>query len=105
MKIRTLDSMEEIEGANGIEGSDREQREPRGVVGGNVREISEGGSNTAFTFGVPMVVDKTVGKAGETAQTVPEGRQNGRSEALVSFSYNYYHVGVLVCMITDSVYQ
>ena len=96
MKIRTLDSMEEIDGANGIEGSDREQREPRGVMGRNVRETNEGGSNTAFTFGVPMVVDKLiVGKAGETAQTVPEGRQNGRSEALVSLGYYlYYHAQV-----------
>ena len=84
MKIRTLDSMEEIEGAAGIEGSDREQREPRGVVGRNIKETSEGETNTVFTFGVPMVVDKTVGKSDETAQTVSESRQNGRSETCVS---------------------
>lgn len=84
MKIRTLDSMEEIDtaAANGVEGGDREQRyqDPRGVVGRNVRETSEGGNNTAFTFAVPVIVDKTAGKVGET---VPESRQqNGRSETL-----------------------
>ena len=82
MKIRTLDSMEELDAAaaNGIEGSDREQRyqDPSGVVGRNVSETSNGGNNTAVTFGVPMIVDKTAGK------TVPESRQqNGsRSETL-----------------------
>ena len=84
MKIRTLDSMEEIDtAANGIEGSDREQRyqDPSGVEGRNVSETSNGGNNTAVTFGVPVVVDKTVGKTGET---VPESKQqNGsRSETL-----------------------
>ena len=81
MKIRTLDSMEEIDAAaNGIEGSNREQRyqDPSGVMGRNVSETSDGGNNTAVTFGVPMIVDKTAGK------TVPESRQqNGsRSETL-----------------------
>lgn len=99
MKIRTLDSMEEIDGANGLEGSEREQRDPRGIAGRNVREASEGESNTAFTFGVPMVVDKTGGRTahGESAQAAPEGRENGRSETLVSLRDNLcYHVGGLI---------
>ena len=91
MKIRTLDSMDDIEGAAGIEGSDREQHEPRRVTGRNVRETSEGGSNTVITFGVPMVFDKTVGKSDEITQRVSENRQNGRSETLVSVLLAVYY--------------
>ena len=91
VNIRTLDSMEEIDKAVGFEGSsDREQRyqEPRAFVGGNVGETSGGGNNTAFTFGVPIAsaVDKSTGITGETAQTLPEDKQNGRSETLVSLT-------------------
>ena len=94
MKIRTLDSMEEINSSPeraGVEGGDGDgEGEPKGIImNRNFRETSEGGSNTAFTFGVPMGgVDKTVEEAsGRDTPPALDNKKNGGSEVPVSHTH------------------